>query len=158
VPVYVVPERGFGVTSGSEVLPLTVKDTFSEIDKQKWLAMRKVAGSNAVMAELCYRSAYNDLKRGVASMKADERSQFLVDVGGHHSMALLAVRVCNMSLRQLELLPLRHRDYTPAERALRTEAYVDDAVFLRTCQGEICKAASASFAKNLIGVPFEAER
>ena len=155
-PVYLVPQHAF--TAAGEVLPLTVTSTFTEADKQKWIAVRKVVGNNALVAELCYRSAYGDLKRGVASLKPDERAQFLVDVSGHHAMALLAVRVCNVSLRQLELLPIRHRDYTPAERSVRQEAFMDDAVFLRTCEGAACKGAAASLARGVVGVPFEAER
>lgn len=158
MPIYLIPTHIINGSAPPDPLTLTVTNTFGEVEKQKWIAVRKVAGSNAALAEMCYRSAYSDLKRGVASLKPQEKAEFLVDVGGHHAMALVAVRVCNVSLRQLELLPLRHRDYTPAERAVRMEAYADDAVFLRTCEGAVCKGAAESLGRAVVGVAFEAER
>lgn len=155
-PVYVVPVKIIG--PNGTTLPLTTTAEFSEADKRKWETVVKGVGGLPVAAELCYRSAYGDLKDGVQTMQVAEQQALLINASGHHGLARVAVRWCNASLRKLDLIPLPHTEFASAERSVREMAYADDMNFLGSCKGEICKKTVASFARGTVGIPLDADK
>lgn len=159
VPIYVVPVSATIITGNGEVLPLEPKATFGPVERQKWQTIVKIGGGVAVVGELCYRSAYGALKRDVGVMKRSESEEVLMQVGGYHALARMAVQMCNNSIGKLDVFPVRHEELASAERSLREAAYVDDVAFLKTCEGVVCQRdGAARFARETVGAPVEAEK
>jgi hypothetical protein len=158
VPFYVVPQKIFSV-EGDVPLLLTTSDAFGAAEEKRWQTLVTLSGSPKNAAELCYRAAYKDLARGVAKLNDVERHDLLVKTGGNQAFAVASVRLCNASLKKIDILPLKHPEFATAERAVRQLGYEADVKHIVACKTEACARESmASFGKNMIGIPLEAQR
>ncbi|RYD49192.1 MAG: hypothetical protein EOP85_02120 [Verrucomicrobiaceae bacterium] len=158
VPFFVVPHKIFEV-DGNVPLTLTTSDTFGPREEKRWRTLVTLSGSPRNAAELCYRAAYRDLTTGAASMKPDERKGLLLQVGGHHALAIAGIRWCNASLRKIDILPLKHPEFATAEKDVRQMGYETDVKYIAACKDAACvNEAVKSFGKTLVGVPLEATK
>lgn len=158
VPFFVVPQKIFTV-DGDVPLTLTTSDTFGPNEEKRWRMLVTLSGSPRNAAELCYRAAYRDLTTGVASMKPDARKDLLMQVGGHHALAIAGIRWCNASLRKIDIIPLKHPEFAAAEKAVRQVGYDTDVKYVAACKDAVCaREALKSFGNAVVGVPLEAKR